>query len=234
MGTAYKCLIVDDEKPAHLVIQSHLSHCPELVYSGSAYNGKEAIKLLLENDYDCLFLDIDMPLINGLEVLQTLSKRPATIITTAHNQFAFEAYQHDAVDYLLKPISLPRFLKSIEKAKYFWLSNSVSLPEKTTILLKIDCENKEINLKNILYFESIGNYVKVFFIDKNKPIVVYETLKNIVDNTPSDRFVQVHKSYIVNAHFIENIGKESVTIGGGISLPLGRKYELLVNRVVNG
>jgi two-component system, LytTR family, response regulator len=231
MGTVYKCLIVDDEKPAHLVLKSHISHCDDLEYCASAYNGKEAIKMLLENEYDVVFLDIDMPLINGIEVMQTLSKRPATIITTAYNQFAFEAYQQDAVDYLLKPISLPRFLKSIEKAKYYWHSNSLKTPEKTTITLRIDGENKEIKLENITHFESIGNYVKVHFKEKMKAVVVYETLKNILENTPADVFIQTHKSYIVNTNFIENIEKECLLLRGGINVPLGRKYELLVNRV---
>jgi two-component system, LytTR family, response regulator len=230
MGTVYKCLIVDDEKPAHLVIKSHINHCDDLEYAASAYNGKEAIKMLLENDYDCVFLDIDMPLITGLEVLQTLSKRPATIITTAYNQFAFEAYQQDAVDYLLKPISLPRFLKAIEKAKYYWQSNQVKTPSKTTITLRIDGENKEIKLENITYFESVGNYVKVHFV-KNKSIIVYETLKNLLDNTPDALFIQTHKSFIINTHFIESVGKESILLTGGITLPMGRKYELLVNRM---
>jgi two-component system, LytTR family, response regulator len=230
MGTVYKCLIVDDERPAHLVIKSHISHCEDLEYVASAFNGKEAIKMLLENDYDCVFLDIDMPLITGLEVLQTLSKRPATIITTAYNQFAFEAYQQDAVDYLLKPISLPRFLKSIEKAKYFWQSNQVKTPSKTTLTLRIDGENKEIKLENITYFESVGNYVKVHFL-KNKSIIVYETLKNLLDNTPDDMFIQTHKSYIINTCFIENVEKERIILRGDIAVPLGRKYELLVSRI---
>lgn len=232
MGVVYKCLIVDDEKPAHLVIKSHINHCEDLAFSASAFNGKEAIKLLLDNDFDIVFMDIDMPLISGIEVLQTLSKRPATIMTTAYNQFAFEAYQQDAVDYLLKPISLPRFMKSVEKAKYFWQANNAKTPLKTTIMLRIDGELKEIKLDSIVYFESIGNYVKVHFKTPNKPIVVYDTLKNILDNTPSDVFIQTHKSYIINTQFMETINKESIVLKGEINVPLGRKYELLVSRLI--
>jgi two-component system, LytTR family, response regulator len=231
MESIYKCLIVDDEKPAHLVLKSHIGHCEDLIYCASAYNGKEAIKMLLENDYDIVFLDIDMPLINGIEVMQMVSKRPATIITTAYNQFAFEAYQHDAVDYLLKPISLPRFLKSIEKAKSFWKPSTAKNPTKTTIMLKIDGQKKAIELESVVYIESIGNYVKVYFKDTNKAIVVYESLKNIVENTPSEVFIQTHKSYIVNRNFIEQIEKEHILLRGEITVPLGRKYELLVKRL---
>jgi two-component system, LytTR family, response regulator len=231
MATPYKCLIVDDEKPAHLVIKSHISHCEDLEFVASAYNGKEALNLLINNEFDFVFLDIEMPLINGIELLQTLPKRPATIITTAYSNFAFEAYQQDAVDYLLKPISFPRFLKAIEKAKYFWKSNQEQKSIKNSILLRIDGEAKEIKLEQIVYFQSIGNYVKVVFNGHQKSVVVYDTLKNIVDLTPSERFVQTHKSYIANIDYIQSVDKESLLLKGDVNIPLGRKYELMVQKV---
>jgi two-component system, LytTR family, response regulator len=233
MGTPYKCLIVDDEKPAHLVIKSHLSHCEDLEFTASAYNGKEALNLLINNAFDFVFLDIEMPLINGIELLQTLPKRPATIITTAYSTFAFEAYQQDAVDYLLKPISFPRFLKAIEKAKYFWKSNQEPKKVQNSILLRIDGAMKAVKLDQIAYFQSIGNYVKVYLNGNQKSMVVYDTLKNIVDMTPSERFVQTHKSYIANIDYIEMIGKESISLKEDVTIPLGRKYELMVQRIAN-
>jgi two-component system LytT family response regulator len=232
MATPYKCLIVDDEKPAHLVIKSHISHCEDLEFVASAYNGKEALNLLINNEFDFVFLDIEMPLINGIELLQTLPKRPATIITTAYSNFAFEAYQQDAVDYLLKPISFPRFLKAIEKAKYFWKSNQEQKNIKNSILLRIDGEAKEVKLEQIVYFQSIGNYVKVVFNGNQKSVVVYDTLKNIVDMTPSERFIQTHKSYIANIDYIQSVDKETLLLKGDIPIPLGRKYELMVQKVV--
>ncbi|MEN9612678.1 MAG: hypothetical protein RLZZ628_3492 [Bacteroidota bacterium] len=231
MGTPYKCLIVDDEKPAHLVIKSHISHCEDLEFVASAYNGKEALNLLINNAFDFVFLDIEMPLINGMELLQTLPKRPATIITTAYSTFAFEAYQQDAVDYLLKPISFPRFLKAIEKAKYFWKSNQPHRNVQNSILLRINGEVKAIDLKQIIYFQSIGNYLKVYLNGNLKSIVVYETLKHILDMTPSDRFIQTHKSYIANIDYIESINKEVVLLKSDVTIPLGRKYELMVQQI---
>ncbi len=232
MATPYKCLIVDDEKPAHLVIKSHISHCEDLEFVASAYNGKEALNLLIHNEFDFMFLDIEMPLINGIELLQTLPKRPATIITTAYSNFAFEAYQQDAVDYLLKPISFPRFLKAIEKAKYFWKSNQEQKNMKNSILLRIDGESKEVKLEQIVYFQSIGNYVKVYFKNNQKSVVVYDTLKNIVDLTPSEQFIQTHKSYIVNIDYIQSLDKENLLLKGDIPIPLGRKYELMVQKII--
>jgi two-component system, LytTR family, response regulator len=231
MGTPYKCLIVDDEKPAHLVIKSHISHCEDLEFVASAYNGKEALNLLINNAFDFVFLDIEMPLINGMELLQTLPKRPATIITTAYSTFAFEAYQQDAVDYLLKPISFPRFLKAIEKAKYFWKSNQTPKNIPNSIQLRINGEAKLVDLKQIVYFQSIGNYVKVYLNGNQKSLVVYETLKHILDITPSGRFIQTHKSYIANMDYIESITKEVVLLKNDVNIPLGRKFELMVQQI---
>ncbi len=230
MGAIYKCLIVDDESPAHLVLTSHISNCEELTHAASAYNGKEAIQLLSRNQYDIIFLDIDMPVVTGLEVMQTLSKRPATIVTTAYDKFAFEAYQSDAVDYLLKPISFPRFLKAVEKAKHFSELEIKKETTKTTILLRADGDSKEFMLSDILYFQSIGNYVKVYFKDGGI-LIVYETLKNLLNSTPSNRFVQIHKSFIINIEFLEHIGKENVVLKNGATLPVGRRYHLLVSKI---
>jgi two-component system, LytTR family, response regulator len=233
MGTSYKCLIVDDEKPAHMVIKSHISNCEDLEFGASAYNGKEAIKLLNETKFDILFLDIDMPLINGVELMETKMNRPPTIITTAYNHFAFDAYQHDAIDYLLKPISFSRFLKATQKIKNTKseiIETEVFMP---TIFLKIEGISREYKVADILYFESIGNYLKVYFVDKSKPVIVYDSLKNIISSTPTNVFIQTHKSYIVNVEYLLSITKEDFVLKGNITLPLGRKYELLVNNRIN-
>lgn len=229
MGIVYKCLIIDDEKPAHLVIKSHISNCSELEFSGSVYNGKEAIQILSQQKFDLVFLDIDMPLINGIEVMQTLTHRPATIITTAYNNFAFEAYQNDAVDYLLKPISFPRFLKAIEKAKYFLKSDNDN--NITTLTVRVEGITKEMKFDDICYMQSIGNYVKIFLKNSEKPITVYNSLKNFLDTTSSKQFIQIHKSFIININYLEKVEKEFVLLKNNISIPLGRKYEILVSHL---
>jgi two-component system, LytTR family, response regulator len=231
MGTIYKCLIVDDETPAHLVLKSHISQCEELLFGQSAYNGKEAIQILSEQAFDIVFLDIDMPLINGIEVMQTLPIRPVTIVTTAYNHFAFEAFQEDAVDYLLKPISFPRFLKAVEKAKNYYKSQIDKKPLVQSIQVKIDGKTCELQLNEVTYFQSIGNYIKIFFKGKAKPALVYDSLKSMLDKIPEEMFVQTHKSYIINSQCIHRIEKENVYLTGDIIIPVGRKYELLLTRV---
>jgi two-component system, LytTR family, response regulator len=227
MESRYACLIVDDEKPAHLVIKSHIEKCEDLYFKDSAFNGKVAIKLLLENQYDVVFMDINMPIINGIEVLQTLVHRPATIITTAYSEFAFEGYQNDAIDYLLKPISFQRFQKAIEKAKKVFAPFPEINSKLEEITLKIDGINRIFDTDDILYFESIGNYLKVFFVNQSKPIVVYDSLKNVLQNTSNKVFKQTHKSFIINIKHIIDKKKEFLVLKNGKQVPLGRKFEVL-------
>jgi DNA-binding LytR/AlgR family response regulator len=231
MGTVYRCLIVDDEKPAHLVIQSHIAKCDDLEFSGSAYNGQQAIQMMKENNYDFVFMDINMPLINGIEVLQVIAVRPVTIITTAYSEFAFDAYQNDAVDYLQKPITFPRFLKSIEKAKSVWKAKTNKTLTRISLNIKHEGVSTELKFDDISHFQSIGNYVRIFFKTQKKPIMVYDSLKNILSNVPAEKYIQTHKSYIVNIEFIKNIDKGLVILVDNIQIPLGRKFELLVNKM---
>lgn len=227
MAKEYKCLIVDDEKPAHKVILSHIDKFEELIIAESAYNGKEALQLIMQNFYDIVFLDIEMPTMSGLEVLQTLSKKPAIIITTAYSTFAFEAYQNDAVDYLLKPISLPRFVKAVEKAKKFCASNDLVEFVKA-ITVKVNGEQITIDYETISHIESIGNYVKIHLSNK-KNYVVYDTLKSLESKLTSDVFLQIHKSFIVNINFIKRLEATKIILESVI-LPLGRKYELQIKK----
>ncbi len=231
MEPIYKCLIVDDEAPAHLVLQSHISKCDELEFTGSAFNGKEALKLLSEQHFDILFLDIEMPIFNGIEVLRTLDKKPVTIITTAYNHFAFDAFQEDAIDYLLKPIPLPRFLKAVEKAKHFYQAERQTIVIPESITLKVDGETIELRLEDITYLQSIGNYIKIYVKGKVKAILVYDALKKMLERLPATLFIQAHKSYVINRTYIERIEKELVYLQGEIAIPVGRRYELLLSRL---
>lgn len=224
-----KCLIVDDDKPAHLVLKSHISQCNELEFISSAYNGKEAINSIKEQVYDLIFLDINMPLITGMELLKTLEVRPPIIITTAYCDFAFEAYQYDAVDYLLKPISYQRFLKSIEKAKKY--ISSIKENESKIFSIKHKGDNLKLDLEKIIYLQSIGNYLKVYLENIRQPIVVYHSLKSFNDLISNKNFVQVHKSYIVNINCIMKVEKENILLNNQIIIPLGRKYSVLLNAI---
>ncbi len=229
MAKKYRCLIVDDEQPAHLVISSHLSKLEELSFIDSAFNGKEALQFINQNNYDIVFLDIEMPMINGLDVLQSLSKKPAVIITTAYSTFAFEAYQFDAVDYLLKPVSFPRFVKAIEKAKKYCDSNPPALfPDELKV--KFNGEFITIACETISHIESSGNYIKIHLCNKKK-YIVYDTLKSVESKLTDDVFIQVHKSFIVNVNFVKRVERTNLILEH-FKLPIGRKYDLLVRKKI--
>lgn len=230
MEIKYKCLVVDDEKPAHRVIKSHIEQCSELVFGGSAYNGKEALQMLDKQHYDIIFLDINMPIVTGVELMEKMPIRPVTIVTTAYSDYALKSFQHDAVDYLLKPVSLPFFVKAVEKAKLFCDANSQKISVKNTIRLKVNGEITDIKLVEIICIESVGNYLKIYIRENIVPIVVYGSLIEIMDNLDT-RFIQVHRSHIVNSEHLIGNSKLNLTLTDNRMVPVGRKYKILVDKL---
>jgi two-component system, LytTR family, response regulator len=229
MAHQYKCLIVDDEAPAHLVLAAHIKNTEELILTGNAYSAKDAIKLLATNEYDIVFMDIEMPLINGLEIIKLTTQKAAFILVTAYDNFAFEAYQLDAVDYMQKPVSYGRFVKAIEKAQTYCNYKQAQIIEDWTV--KIDGENININPHSISHVQSLGNYIKIHFQNNKKYVLTNDTLKNALEQLPTSIFIQTHKSYIVNINFIENKTKEMVALKSNIKLPIGRRYELAISQL---
>ncbi|MTG98365.1 LytTR family DNA-binding domain-containing protein [Myroides albus] len=230
MGVTYKCLIVDDEKPAHQVLLSHINQCADLECVGHAYNGKDALLFMQEKDVDILFLDINMPLVSGLEFLEMLSVKPTTIVTTAYSDYALESYQNDAVDYLLKPISFAKFLKAVEKAKVF-CKDKLQLKEVPSfITIKEDGMDYKINLDDIIYVESAGNYIKIFTNSRRKSYFVYGSLVGIKNDLSGSNFVQVHRSFIVNKLNIKERSIGKMTMTNNDEVPIGRKYQILLDQ----
>lgn len=229
MGLTYKCLIADDEVPAHLVIKSHISKISDLEFTASASNGKEALQLMQEHYFDIVFLDINMPIVTGIELMQQLPVRPATIITTAYSDYALDAYRYDAADYLVKPIALHDFAKAVAKAKIFCNAKKI-LPQNKNLTLKIGREEVDIVTADITCIESYGNYLKVFLQDRIMPIVAYGALSALA-NTLNANFVRVHKSYIINILYIKAIEGTTLTLTNNMQVPVGRKYQILLNSI---
>jgi len=227
MGLTYKCLIADDEVPAHLVIQSHIKNTPGLEFAASASNGKEALQLLEQQRFDIVFLDINMPIVTGIELMQQLPIRPATIITTAYSDYALDAFKYDAVDYLVKPISLAAFAKAVEKAKIFCDAKALP-PSKTTLQLKTAKGTITMPTADIVYIESYGNYLKVYVVDKQMPVVVYGALSAIAANLDIN-FIRIHKSFIINTLHAQTIAGQEVRLSNGSVIPVGRKYQILLS-----
>ncbi|WP_289665186.1 LytR/AlgR family response regulator transcription factor [Flavobacterium panacagri] len=234
MALTYRCLIIDDESPAHKALISHISKFDELEHSGSAFNGMEAIKLLNENQYDIIFLDINMPVISGVELMELQPNRPLTIVTTAYSDFALSAYQNDAIDYLMKPISLDKFSKAIEKAKTYHSGNTIkketSSSEKT-LSYRSNGQTIETSLADILYIESLGNYMKLYNSKLKSPIIIYGSLASISAEIECSHFVQVHRSFIVNTTKITAVTFKNLTMSNGDVIPVGRKYQILLDNL---
>ncbi|MDP5202133.1 LytTR family DNA-binding domain-containing protein [Flavobacterium sp. DG2-3] len=234
MALTYRCLIIDDESPAHKALISHISKFDELEHSGSAFNGMEAIKLLNENQYDIIFLDINMPVISGVELMELQPNRPLTIVTTAYSDYALSAYQNDAIDYLLKPISPDKFAKAIEKAKTYFSGNSLKKETPTNAKIfsyRLNGQNIDMPLCDILYIESLGNYMKLYSTKLNLPHIIYGSLSSITSEIDSANFVQVHRSYIVNTEKIASVTSKTLTMCNNEMIPVGRKYQILLNNL---
>ncbi|MEN2401651.1 response regulator transcription factor [Flavobacterium sp. MC2016-06] len=232
MESTYRCLIVDDESPAHKALISHIAKCDDLEHSGSAFSGMEALKMLNENKYDIIFLDINMPVISGVELMELQPNRPLTIVTTAYSDFALSAYQNDAIDYLMKPISFEKFSKAIEKAKIYYSGNSLkkeNTDSEKVLSYRANGQTIDTPLCDIIYIESLGNYMKLYSTKLKTPIIIYGSLASISDEIDNVDFLQVHRSYIVNTREITSATNKTLTMSNTEIIPVGRKYQILLN-----
>lgn len=190
------CIIVDDEPLAATLLENHISKIDHLKLTGKAENALEAYKLLQHQPVDLMFLDIQMPHLNGIDFLKSLSQKPKTIFTTAYREFAIEGFELEAVDYLLKPITFERFFKSVER-----ILRNMNDSKDDFIILKIEGMQRKISLADIIYIESQGNDVKITlsakenFISKSK-IADLELL------LASKGFIRIHRSFIINSKFV--------------------------------
>lgn len=232
MASTYRCLIIDDESPAHKALASHISKFEDLEHSGSAFSGMEAVKMLNANSYDIIFLDINMPVISGVELMELQPNRPLTIVTTAYSDYALSAYQNDAIDYLLKPISLEKFSKTIEKAKIYFSGNSLKKEVTTNSKVlshRVNGQMIDTLLCDIIYIESLGNYMKLYSAKLKSPIIIYGSLSSIASEIDSTNFVQVHRSFIVNVDKISSVTFKNLTMCNNEIIPVGRKYQILLD-----
>ena len=234
-----KCLIVDDEPFARNLLEQYILKVPYLSLLRTCSNPLEAIEVLRENEIDLLFLDVQMPEITGITLLKDLHKKPLVILTTAYSEYALEGYELDVVDYLLKPITLERFLKAVEKASQRInpsLSKSAennnlekNTPEKVInndfiqpfVFVKDGTKLVKIRLNEILYVEGLKDYVTIH--TKSQKIVSLQRLKTLETQLPAEKFIRIHHSYIISLESIDAIFKEKVQIGNAY-LPISDTY----------
>jgi DNA-binding LytR/AlgR family response regulator len=216
-------IAIDDEPMALEVIKSHASGVPFLELKAVFTNAFNAAAYLQAKEIDLLFLDIKMPDITGMEFLKSLSQPPMTIFTTAYSEHAVQSFELDAVDYLLKPFSLNRFLKACNKAHtLFQLRNSSRTDEPPPIFIKSGYEQLRVNLVDILYVEGAGNYLN--FILEDQKIISRLSMQEAMALLPKGKFIRIHRSYIIAIDRIEKTDRRQVWMNG-TALPIGSTYE---------
>lgn len=207
------CLIIDDESIAQDILKTYIEDLPGLHLAGICNNALEALEIMNSTKTDLLFLDIEMPKLNGLDFLKSLSRPPAVILTTAYRKFALEGYELNVVDYLLKPFSFERFITAVDKySNLYSPPETISeKPEERFTYFKSDRKQVRVAYDQILYFEGCGNYVKLFFNDEM--LLIYTSLTELQERIPGKNFVRIHKSYIINTEHLAAYGKDYVEIG---------------------
>jgi DNA-binding LytR/AlgR family response regulator len=226
------CIIIDDEPLAINVIKNHLKEIQDIHLVQTFNNAIDGLSFLKENKIDLIFLDINMPLLDGFSFIKSLEEKPLIIITTAHSEFAVESYNLDVLDYLVKPIPFQRFIKSINKVfRTFSTANkTIVTTERPSIFVKIDKKKmKKIYLDEILVIESLKDYLKISTLS-NK-FIIHQTLSSFTEQLPSNNFIRIHRSYTVAIDKIDTIEGNSVEIGN-IRYTIGRSYIDEVKRCI--
>jgi DNA-binding LytR/AlgR family response regulator len=233
------CIAVDDEPLALGLVCAFIEQTPFLNLTGRYSSAVEALVGLQDQKVDLIFLDIQMPNLNGMELARVLDSRgankPRIIFTTAYNQFAIEGYRVDALDYLLKPFNYEEFLHASNKAlSYFELVNRSNSAAATTVaepaeeeeylFLKIEYQLVRIALNEIMYIEGLKDYVKIYLQDKEKPLLSLTSLKALEEKLPSKRFMRVHRSFIVSLNKINSITRNALQIGK-VNITVGDQYK---------
>lgn len=225
-----KCLVVDDEPLARDLMRSHIEKLENFEIVAECGDAMKALQELRNYQVDLMFMDIQMPQITGIEFLKTLKQTPKVIITTAYREYALDGFELDVVDYLLKPITFERFLKSINK--YYQISQEelqgvdykqvTSVAEEAFIYVKENKKVIKLRLDDILYVEGLSEYVQIY--TPTKKIITKTSMTNMQDKLPDQNFMRIHKSFIVSLTKIEAFTAHSIEVPGK-ELPIGRSYK---------
>jgi len=229
-----KYLIIDDEPIAHDIIKGYCDLLPAMQLQKHCYDAIEALSYLSDHPVDLIFLDLNMPKLKGFAFLKTLTNPPKVIVTTAYKEHALEGYELNVVDYLLKPFSFERFLKAVHKAteKITEPALRSAIPDDNapaTIFLRANKQYIQVNIHDILFLESAGNYVKV--VTKNETITVRDKISSLCTKFPDDHFTQVHKSFAVVRSHIKRIAGNRIFIAD-YEVPIGKMYRNVVEQLL--
>jgi two-component system LytT family response regulator len=220
-----KCILIDDEPLAIKVLQNYFTNFSDFEIIGTFNNALEALEFINNNGVDAVFLDINMPMMTGFELISLIENKTRVIITSAFREFAVESYDLDVLDYLLKPIPLPRFVKCINKiTTEFNLKNNIKIENQridSHIFIKVDKKMIKISIDEILFIEGMKEYIKVITVDKT--YITHKSLTSLSDELPADRFIRIHKSYTIAIDKVKSIEGNRIQIQS-YTIPIGRNY----------
>jgi two-component system, LytTR family, response regulator LytT len=231
-----RCIAIDDEPLALTQIVGYISKTPFLQLVGQYASALQAISVIGNTSIDLMFVDINMPDLNGLDFVRTLENPPRIVFVTAYSEYALEGFRVDALDYLLKPVSYVDFLKSANKAKS-WFDNHPQKSEepridKDFLFIKSDYKVLRINFSDIIYIEGMSEYIKIHLAN-SKPVMTLLSMKFIEEQLPTDRFMRVHRSYIVNLTKISVIERNRIIFDGKVYIPVSEQYKVRFQEYVD-
>lgn len=229
-----RCLAVDDEPLALAQIKSHIEKNPTLELVDTCQSAFEAADVLKRKRIDAMFIDINMPDLNGMDFVRSLTERPMIVFTTAYSEYAVEGYKVDAVDYLLKPFSKADFQRVADKLlQLSRLKESASgnaSPQDEILFIKSGYKNVKVHIADISHIESMNEYLKIFLTGEAKAVVALLSMKKMEDYLPGDMFMRVHRSYMVNLEKIKMVQKSQIILDGDITIPIGDLYKETFNK----
>ena len=215
-----RCVLVDDEPLALEILEAYIEKIPWLEHVRSIDSGLEALKFLKEDNVDIVFLDIQMPDLSGIQVAEILNQRYDIIFTTAYNQYAVEGFELEARDYLLKPVSFERFLKAVEKVAADKTASPAESPDH--FYVKTEYKIKKVRFDEILYIEGMKDYLRI--VTKQEKIMTLQSFSRLVPVLPAERFMRIHKSFVIAFEAIDSVEKNKVRVGEQL-IPIGDSYK---------
>jgi DNA-binding LytR/AlgR family response regulator len=226
------CLIVDDEPLALDLLEDNIRQIPFLRLASRCKNAFEAMEILKKEKIDLIFLDIQMPGITGTQFIKSMSVKPMVIFITAYKKYALEGFDLDVLDYLVKPVSFERFLKSAQKALDYFSRNNQQSEQNNFIFVNADYTLLKIELDHITYIEGLKDYIKIYLADTPKPIITRLSIKSMQENLPYGKFVRTHKSFIVAIDKIISIRKNWIRIGT-VDIPVSEHYRNDLHSIID-
>jgi len=226
-----RTIVVDDDDLSRSVIEDLIAESSDIELIKSCEDPVEAFRIIKDEHIDLVFLDIEMPKMDGMEMMRSLNPLPQIILVTSHTEYALESYEYDVTDFIQKPITLPRFLKAVEKAKARFEDNRADISTKDkTIFIKTDSKLVQINTEDILWIEALGNYMRIF--TKDDKFTILSTMKDIVSKLPADQFTRVHRSFVIRLDKIKSIEDNYILIKDK-QISIGKAYKEELSKKLN-